>query len=104
VRESLREASAPVVAVSPVVAGASLKGPTDKMLAGLGHEVSALGVARLYGDFLNGFILDQQDAAQVPAVQALGLRAWAAQTVMQTVEDKVGLAKVVIAALEELRA
>ncbi len=102
-REAVREARAPAVAVSPVVAGASLKGPTDKMLAGLGHDVSALGVARLYADFLDGFILDREDAAQRPAVEALGLRAWAAQTVMQTLEGKVGLAKVVVAALEELR-
>ena len=104
VREAVRAARAPAVAVSPVVAGASLKGPTDKMLAGLGHEVSALGVARLYADFLAGFILDRQDAALRPAVEVLGLRAWTAQTVMQTLEEKVGLAKVVVSALGELRA
>ncbi len=103
VREALCEARAPAVAVSPVVAGASLKGPTDKMLAGLGHDVSALGVARLYADVLDGFILDRQDAAHRPGVEALGLRAWTAQTVMQTLEDKVGLAHVVLAALGGLR-
>ncbi len=103
VRETLRETQAPVVAVSPVVAGASLKGPTDKMLAGLGCEVSALGVARLYADFLDGFILDEQDAVQAPAVEALELRAWTAQTVMQTLEDKVALAKQVVTALNALR-
>ena len=103
VREAVRGARAPAVAVSPVVAGASLKGPTDKMLAGLGHDVSALGVARLYADFLDGFILDQQDAAQRPAIEALGLRARTAQTVMQTLEDKVALAKVVVSALGELQ-
>ncbi len=104
VREALRDAAAPVMAVSPVVAGRSLKGPTDKMLEGLGHDVSALGVARLYADFLNGFILDQQDAAARPAVEALGLRAWTAQTVMQTLEDKVALATIVLAAITELGA
>jgi LPPG:FO 2-phospho-L-lactate transferase len=104
VREAVRAAGAPAVAVSPVVAGASLKGPTDKMLAGLGHEVSALGVARLYADILDGFILDRQDAAHRPAIEALGLRAWTAQTVMQTREDKIDLAKVVLSALDELRA
>jgi len=71
-------------------------------LEGLGHDVSALGVARLYADFLNGFILDQQDAAARPAVEALGLRAWTAQTVMQTLEDKVALASRVLAAIAEL--
>jgi LPPG:FO 2-phospho-L-lactate transferase len=86
-----------------VVAGASLKGPTDKMLAGLGHDVSALGVARLYADALKGFILDRQDAAHRPAIEALGLRAWTAQTVMQTLEDKIGLARAVLSALDELR-
>lgn len=102
VRETLRETQAPAVAVSPVVAGASLKGPTDKMLVGLGHEVSALAVARLYADFLDGFILDREDVSQVPAVEALGLRAWTAQTVMQTLEDKVALASRVLAAITEL--
>jgi LPPG:FO 2-phospho-L-lactate transferase len=103
VRESLRDAAAPVVAVSPVVAGRSLKGPTDKMLEGLGHDVSALGVARLYADFLDGYILDQQDAAARPAVEELDLRAWVAQTVMQDLEDKVALASVVLSAIRELR-
>ncbi len=103
VREALREAPGPVVAVSPVVAGASLKGPTDKMLSGLGYEVSALSVAGIYADFLDGYVLDQQDAALVPAVEALGLRAWTAQSVMQTLEDKVGLAKQIMAVLGELR-
>lgn len=102
-REALRKARGPTVAVSPVVAGASLKGPTDKMLAALGHEVSALGVARLYADFLDGFLLDVQDAAERPAVEALGLRAWTAQTVMRTLEDKITLGVAVVAALEALR-
>jgi len=103
VREAVRAARAPALAVSPVVAGASLKGPTDKMLAGLGHDVSALGVGRLYADILDGFILDRQDAAHRPAIEAVGPRAWTAQTVMQTLEDKIALANVVLSALEELR-
>ena len=103
VRDALRAADAPVVAVSPVVAGASLKGPTDKMLEGLGHEVSALGVARLFADFLDGYILDARDAAHRPAVEALGLRAWTVQTVMRTLEDKIALARTTLTALEEMR-
>ena len=67
---SARRAEAPVVAISPVVGGASLKGPTDKMLADLGMEVSAAQVARLYSDFADIFILDVQDEAAKPEIES----------------------------------
>ena len=72
-RDLLRDAPGPKVAVSPIVGGRALKGPADRMLAGLGHDVSPLGVARLYQDFLDGFVLDNLDAAVAPEVEALGL-------------------------------
>jgi LPPG:FO 2-phospho-L-lactate transferase len=88
-RESVRGA----LAVSPIVAGRALKGPADRMLADLGHEVSALGVARLYQGLVKTFVLDETDAALLPAVEALGMRAVALPTIMRTDADRAELAR-----------
>ena len=63
VRAALEQAKVPRVAVTPIVGGQAIKGPAAKMLAELGHDVSALGVARYYKDWVDGFVLDAQDAA-----------------------------------------
>ena len=77
------ERGTPIVAVSPIVGGRALKGPADRMLASLGHESTALGVARLYrGLVATGFVLDAVDAALAPAVEALGLRTLVTDTLM----------------------
>jgi LPPG:FO 2-phospho-L-lactate transferase len=84
-REALASARArgvPVVAVSGIVGGKALKGPADRMLASLGHEVSALGVARLYADWVDTFVHDTVDAALQPEIEALGLKAVVTDTIM----------------------
>jgi LPPG:FO 2-phospho-L-lactate transferase len=91
-RDLLKRAEAPVVAISPVVGGASLKGPTDKMLADLGMQVSAAQVARLYSDIVDVFILDVQDEAEKPEIENLGLRVRVTDTVMRGLEEKIKLA------------
>ncbi|HEY7984922.1 MAG TPA: 2-phospho-L-lactate transferase [Ktedonobacterales bacterium] len=91
-REALREAPARRVAVSPIVGGRALRGPADRMLASLGHEVSPLGVARLYQDVLDGFVVDAADAGQRAAIEALGLRVLVTDAVMRTFEDRRRLA------------
>ena len=93
IRQALVETTAKVVAISPVVGGASLKGPTDRMLRDLGMEVTAPQVARLYRDFVDLFLLDEIDAAEKGAVEALGIATRTAQTVMKTEEDKERLAR-----------
>lgn len=103
IREALRSRRERVVAVSPIVGGKSLKGPSDRMLAQLGHEVSALGVARLYQDFAGTFLLDLQDAAQRAAVESLGMRVELADTVMSSETDKVRLARTLLLFLESRR-
>jgi LPPG:FO 2-phospho-L-lactate transferase len=85
VRQALaaaRERAARIVAVSGIVGGKALKGPADRMLASLGHESSALGVARLYADWVDTFVLDNVDAAHAPAVEALGLKVLVTDTIM----------------------
>ncbi len=103
IRDALRTTMAPVVAISPVVGGRSLKGPTDKCLAGLGHEISALSVAYLYQDLLDLFIIDRVDAELLPAIQALPLKASTAETVMWNLEAKISLAKEALSCLASLR-
>ena len=64
----------PVVAMSPIIGGVALKGPADRMLTSLGHESSALGVARLYAGLVDVYMLDAIDDALVPEIAALGMR------------------------------
>ncbi len=96
VRKTLQSTHAPVVAISPIVAGVPIKGPLHHMLRGLGHEVSAVGVATLYRGLVDMFVLDQRDAKQAPRIEALGMKAVVADTVMTTRAKSVQLAKVVL--------
>lgn len=98
IRSLLRETKAKVIGISPVVGGKSLKGPTDRMLADLGREVSALEVARMYQDILDVYVIDEQDAHLRPEIEALGLRVEVTQTVMSGLRERIGLAKTVLAA------
>ncbi len=99
VREAIRAArrrGVRVAAVSPIVGGRALRGPADRMLAALGEEVSALGVARRYADLADVFVVDETDAALVPAVERLGMRAVVAATVMTDDASRASLARVVL--------
>jgi LPPG:FO 2-phospho-L-lactate transferase len=92
-REAVRAAPGRRVGVSPIVAGRALKGPTDRMMASLGHEVSAVGVARLYAGLLEAYVLDEADADLADAARALGMDAKVTQTVMHTDADRATLAR-----------
>jgi len=96
VRNALKETRAEVVAISPIVGGRPIKGPADKLMQGLGLEVSAYSVAKLYQDFLDTFIIDSVDEAQKTHIKSLGVKVIVTNTVMKTLEDKVQLAKVVL--------
>lgn len=102
VRECLQQTQAKVIAISPVVGGASLKGPTDRMLAQLGHAVSATQIAKLYDDFLDVFIIDQQDAALKAELEALGLPVYVTNTVMSGASEKLALAQFTVQVVEEV--
>jgi len=96
IRDSLKQTGAKKVAISPIVAGAPIKGPADKLLRGLGLEVSAYSVAKLYADFLDTFILDTADFAEKGRIEKLGIEVKVANTIMRTLEDKVRLAETVL--------
>ena len=99
VQAALRDTAAPVAAVSPIVGGAAIKGPADRMLRDLGHEVSAVGVAAHYGDLLDAFVLDTVDAADASRIKALGMRALVTNTIMRGPAEKAALARATLAAL-----
>jgi len=98
VRDALVRHRRRVVAVSPIVAGAALKGPADRMLAELGHEASVVGVARLYAEIASVLVVDDADAGRLTEVEAAGLRGVATGTVMHDVEAATALARTVLAA------
>jgi LPPG:FO 2-phospho-L-lactate transferase len=91
--DGLRAQKQNVFAVCPIVGGKSLKGPSDKMLAQLGHKPTALGVAKLYADFTGTFVIDPADKAQAPAISVLGMKVAVLPTVMKTRAQKRSLAR-----------
>ncbi len=99
VRQALIATKAPVAAISPIVGGQTLKGPADRMLASLGHEVSATGVARVYADFVDLLVLDRQDASLAPEVEALGVRAAVTDTIMRDAASRRALAQATLKAV-----
>lgn len=96
VRDALRTTSATIVGVSPIVGGATIKGPADRMMRGLGMEVSAVGVARAYADFLDVLVIDQQDADLAAGVEGEGVKAVVVDTIMRTLDVKRDLARVTL--------
>lgn len=92
IRAALNAATAPVIAVSPIVGGRAIKGPTAKMMQELAIPQTAEAVAAHYQGLLDGFILDQEDTDTLPQIRATGLSCRSAQSVMQNLRDKVELA------------
>jgi LPPG:FO 2-phospho-L-lactate transferase len=94
---SARARGTKVAAVSPIIGGKALKGPADRMLASMGHESSALGVARLYRDLVDVFVYDRtDDPAYAPEIERLGMNPLQAQTIMTDDATRADLARAVI--------
>jgi len=102
VREAIAATRAPVVAVSPIIGGAPVKGPADRLLRGIGVEVSARGVAGFYRDWVRGYVMDLRDAAQSGDVEALGLAVRVTDTVMRDVEAAANLASAALQLASDL--
>ncbi len=92
--QELKNSPAPVIAVSPIVAGQALKGPSAKIMQELGWPQTATRVAQHYATFIDGFILDQQDAALQSAIEQEVCKVQVAQTVMKSLDDRIHLAKI----------
>ena len=98
VREALRKVRSRVIAITPIVGGRPIKGPADKMLRGLGMEVSPVAVARLYRDIAGTFVLDKVDRTYATRIEQLGIQALVTETVMSTPEKAAHLAQLVLEA------
>jgi LPPG:FO 2-phospho-L-lactate transferase len=95
-RDALMSSRAPKVAVSPIVGGRALKGPADRMLASLGHEVSAAGVARMYEGLVGGMVIDRVDEGEGSRIEALGMRVLATDAIMRDAPGRTRLAREVV--------
>jgi LPPG:FO 2-phospho-L-lactate transferase len=88
-----------VVAVSPIVAGAALKGPADRMMTELGHEASAVGVAKLYAPIAGTLVIDSADAHLAAEVEHAGMRCVVTDTIMKTTEIAADLTRTCLSAV-----
>lgn len=91
-REALQQSPARRIAVSPIIGGAALKGPAADMLDSLGHEVSSLGVAKLYRGLIDVFVIDNRDAAAAADIEALGMDVRVTDTMIAQKPDRLRLA------------
>ena len=98
IRDALASSTAVRIGVSPIVGGKALKGPADRMLATLGHDVSALGVARIYAGLLDILVIDEQDASIGPEIERLGIEVVVANTIMGGPEDRERFAREMLTA------
>lgn len=104
IKATISTSKAPVVAVSPIVKGAAIKGPTAKLMRELGIEPSVLSIAAHYRDILDGLVIDTQDRAQQDAIEDMGIRVHISNTVMRDLADKVALAQQVLDFATRMRA
>jgi len=96
IEDAVRQRRERVVAISPIVAGAALKGPADRMLTELGHDASVVGVARIYAVVASTLVIDVADVALARAVEAEGVRCVVAPTIMSGPAEAAALAEVVM--------
>jgi LPPG:FO 2-phospho-L-lactate transferase len=97
IRAAVTSTPALRIGVSPIIGGKALKGPADRMLQTLGHEVSSLGVARIYAELLDWFVIDTSDAALAPAIEELGMRVHVTDTIMSDPAKRANLAREIVA-------
>jgi LPPG:FO 2-phospho-L-lactate transferase len=102
--EALQATGATVAAVSPIVGGDAVSGPAGRLMAAAGLPVSATGVARAYGGWLDLLVFDEQDRALAPEIRSAGAAPVVAPTMMSSRDAEVALARHVVAALEAARA
>jgi LPPG:FO 2-phospho-L-lactate transferase len=106
-RQSLIDNAAPVVAVSPIVAGMALKGPAAKMMKELKMPITALAVAQYYCEMhskvIDGFVIDESDAKQAHAIEQLGIKVLVVPTIMSSLDDKIALAQQVVVFCHQLQ-
>jgi LPPG:FO 2-phospho-L-lactate transferase len=96
-RQAVESAPGGRIGVSGIVAGKAIRGPADRMLASLGHEPTARGVAEMYRGLVDRFVIDEADADLAPAIEALGMEVSVMPTVMRSDEERAQLARALVA-------
>jgi LPPG:FO 2-phospho-L-lactate transferase len=96
IREALQRTKARIMAISPLVGGKPLKGPADRLMKGIGLEVSSTQVAKLYKDFIDGIVIDERDALEANAIRQLGIEPFVLDTIMNEDEKAEQVAKQVL--------
>jgi len=96
IKETLSLVKDKVFAISPIIEGATVKGPADKLMRSVGLEVSCLGVANYYKDFLGNFIIDYKDCGFKPKIEKLGINTYCYDTLMVDLRNKIELAQYLI--------
>ncbi len=99
----LQSVYTPKVAISPIVGGKALRGPADRMLAGLGYDVSALGVASIYHGLIDGLVIDKADADQQDLIEQLGMHVLVTDAIMRDEGDRQRLANEVLRFADQIR-
>ena len=92
-RDALRQCAAPVIAISPIVGGRALKGPLAKIMREMSIPATARWIAEYYGDFIDGFVIDETDEALASEIEALGVTTMCTNIVMTSMDDRVQLAR-----------
>jgi LPPG:FO 2-phospho-L-lactate transferase len=103
VRDALERSGAPVVAISPIVGGAPVKGPADRLMRGIGAEVSARGAAEFYRGVIDGFLIDTRDADLAGDIEAMGIQTRVFDTIMRDVAAAARLAEAALSLAVSLR-
>lgn len=103
IKDALLNATAPIIAVTPIIGGEAVKGPAAKLMRELGTESSAVAVAQHYAEFLNGFVLDEQDAALKPHIEAMGMGVLVTDTIMKDSDERARVACEVVTFADQLR-
>jgi len=103
VRDALERSRAPIVAISPIVGGAPVKGPADRLMRGVGVEVSARGVAEIYRGLIDALILDERDADLAADIEAMGIRTRVLDTIMGDVSVARRLAEAALSLAASIR-
>jgi LPPG:FO 2-phospho-L-lactate transferase len=101
VRNALKQVTAPVIGVSPIIGESAISGPAHKLMAAQGMEPSALGVAKDYADFLDQFVIDSEDEALTSKLERLGIGVVATSIRLKSLADKQGLARQVLALVDK---
>lgn len=103
IRDALVHTSASIIAISPIIGDAAVSGPAAELMRSARLPVSCAGVARAYKDFLDALIIDTADSQRSADVEAIGVRAHVAPTMMYSDADKLGLARAAMACVEQRR-